>query len=140
MKWILSCFLVVLLFSLEPLEKVRIKDQTLWVEYAKTPKQKKRGLSFRKNLAEDQGMLFVFEKPEVCSFWMKDTWIPLSIGFFDEKGILQEIRQMNVVSSRQILQSYISSSPTKYALEVNQGWFKSHGIEIGDVLEVSLSP
>ena len=54
------------------------------VELADTPAERARGLMFRQSLGESEGMLFVFEKPETPSFWMKNTKIPLSIAFFDE--------------------------------------------------------
>lgn len=99
----------------------------LVVEIADKPYLTRKGLSGRDELAENRGMLFVFERSQKLSFYMKDTKIPLSIAYIDENWIIKEIHYMNpddlsVVSSR---------SPCRYALEVNRGWFERNDIEPG---------
>lgn len=83
----------------------------------------------RKNLNENEGMLFVFPKKEILHFWMKNTLIPLSIGFFDENQKLIEILDMELPS--QSLKTYKSQLPSLYALEVPQGWFHDRKITLG---------
>ncbi|MDL2321275.1 DUF192 domain-containing protein [Desulfosarcina sp. OttesenSCG-928-B08] len=97
------------------------------VEVAITPEDRARGLMHRNVLAEDAGMLFVFEKDQILSFWMKDTQIPLSIAFIAADGRILEIRDMEPESRELIL----SSAPARYALEMNQGWFEKNGIVPG---------
>lgn len=78
-------------------------------------------------------MLFVYDKQQVLSFWMKNTFIPLSIGFFDRNKKLVDIQDMEPMKS--IMQepqiSYQSKFPAKYALEMNKGWFKKNQIKLG---------
>jgi uncharacterized membrane protein (UPF0127 family) len=77
-------------------------------------------------------MLFVFETDEALSFWMKNTYIPLSIAFIGSDGFIHEIRDMQP----QILEPVQSLAPARYALEVPQGWFSRAGIAPGSRLVV----
>jgi len=97
-------------------------------EFADTEAKKERGLMFRKSLPEYSGMLFVFDPPAQATFWMKNTRIPLSIGFIDREGRILEIRSMKPFD-----QTIISSISNRvaYALEVNLGWFDRHGVRLG---------
>lgn len=101
---------------------------TLWVELARTPQERARGLMFRESLAPDSGMLFIFETEGRHPFWMKNTPLPLSIAFLS--------RDMRVVDLLE-LQPYDETprapkSPALYAVEANRGWFREHGIGLGD--------
>ena len=115
-----------------------IGRKKITVEIADTPEKRAHGLMFVKKLSKDQGMLFVFDSPEIQSFWMKNTLIPLSIGYFDEKKRLIEVLEMQPESlvSRE-LATYPSSAPAKYALEMNKGWFKENNIKAGAEIKVS---
>ena len=79
-------------------------------------------------------MLFVYEKEERLSFWMKNTPLPLSIAFLDKSGMIVDIQDLVPFS----LQTHVSAFPAQYALEVNQGWFKANGISIGDIITLPL--
>ncbi len=109
------------------IQKIIIHNKKLIVEIADTPKAHQRGLMFRKSLADNHGMLFIFEYREILSFWMKNTYIPLDIGFFDENKKLIEYHTMKPRS----LDSTTSSKEAKYALEVNKNWFKKNKIKKG---------
>jgi uncharacterized membrane protein (UPF0127 family) len=100
----------------------------LKAEMARTPEERSRGLMNRKSLADGEGMLFVFEKDEVVSFWMKNTFVPLSIAFIASDGRIIEIRDMRPND----LSSVYSSRSVRYALEAPQGWFSRAGIMPGD--------
>ncbi|HLS42456.1 MAG TPA: DUF192 domain-containing protein [Paenalcaligenes sp.] len=106
---------------------LRIAQQPVTVEIAKTPEQRATGLMHRTQLPEQQGMLFVFEHSARYCFWMKNTLIPLSIAFIDEQGIIINILDMQPHS----LASHCPDLPALYALEMNQGWFANHEIEAG---------
>ncbi|WCL50267.1 DUF192 domain-containing protein [Leptospira sp. GIMC2001] len=110
---------------------VKIGKASLRVEIADTPQRRSTGLMFRTKLARNEGMLFVFPNEDYLSFWMKNTKIPLSIGYFDQDGILLEIHNMK---PNQTTEVYNARSKAIYALEVNQGWFKENGVSIGSVL------
>lgn len=108
--------------------KVRIDTAIVWVEIADREDLRQRGLMFRNELPEDEGMLFVFERPSIQSFWMRNTYIPLDIAFIDAKGKITDIHQMKPLDEEP---RYESSVPVTFALEVNQGWFAKRGIKVG---------
>lgn len=87
----------------------------------------------RKHLGRDEGMLFIFETEDYHGFWMKDTILPLSIAFIDKGSRIVSITDMRPKT----LDSHLPSAPILYALEMNQGWFSSHGIKPGDVVRFS---
>jgi len=117
---------------------LEIGKASLQVEIAHTPQEMRKGLSGRDNLPEDKGMLFIYDRPQKVSFWMKDTRFPLSIGFFDEDRILFQIEDMSLVSNKiDQWPVYSSRKPVLYALEVNRGWFEQNGIKPG--MKFSLS-
>lgn len=117
------------------------KGPELRVEVAESFIERNKGLMNRTELAENTGMLFIFETPQKLSFWMKDTFVPLSIAYLDEGRVIKEIHQMKAQSMMkrdQDLTNYPSQCRCKYALEVNQGWFKKHGIKPGDRMSFNL--
>jgi len=105
----------------------------IWVEVAKTPEERNHGLMGRKDLGKDEGMLFIFETEDYHGFWMKDTLIPLSIAFINKDGRIVWITEMKPLT----LDSYVPPRPILYALEMNKGWFSSHGIKAGDIVRFS---
>lgn len=117
-------------------QKIKVGQSELTVELAVSAKQQELGLMYRKTLGQDRGMLFVFSEERVLNFWMKNTFVPLSIGFFDRNKKLIEFFDMDpVLSELQVkIPSYTSKKPARYALEVNKGWFKDNNIKIGDSL------
>ena len=102
------------------------------VEIAATDAERERGLMGRTALAEDAGMLFVFDQEQQLSFWMKDTLIPLSIAYIDGGGRIVDIQDMQPLDET----PHPSAEPAKYALEVNQGFFAARGIQVGDRAEL----
>lgn len=112
---------------------LKIAGKVLAVEIAESEEQHAQGLMLRKSLKKNSGMIFIFSNSEVRRFWMKNTFIPLSIGYFDESQSLFDIQDMAPVTS--VLESnpraYPSARPAKFALEVNQGWFKKNRIKLG---------
>jgi uncharacterized membrane protein (UPF0127 family) len=117
--------------------KIKIKDQILKIELAESAGQHSQGLMFRKKLEDGNGMLFIFSDSQVRSFWMKNTFIPLSIAYFSEKKVLIDLQDMAASKSEMQNEypSYVSAGPAKYALEVPIGWFKKHKIKSGDSFE-----
>jgi uncharacterized membrane protein (UPF0127 family) len=93
---------------------------------ADTEETRRKGLSKRKEI--EGGMIFVWSKPKIVSFWMKDTIIPLSVGFFDKNGELFQIEDMEPLS----LDSHTSSKEAIAALELKKGDFKKQNIVIGE--------
>lgn len=100
------------------------------VELALTQEQQQKGFMERKNIPDGTGMLFVFEKDQILSFWMKNTPTALSIAYIDSKGVIRNIFDMSPFS----LETIQSTVSVRYALEVPQGWFSANGITTGDAI------
>ena len=120
------------------MKTIKVGNKTLKVRLAITPMQQRRGLMNVQGmgptkLPENEGMLFIYRREEILSFWMKNTTIPLSIAFIDKKGIITEIRDMKPLG----MDSVRSAKPAQYALEVNRGWFTKNGIKVGSKVELN---
>lgn len=111
-------------------DTLEINGNILSVEIAKTSEERNQGLMERKSLDKESGMLFVFQRDEKLSFWMKDTYISLSIAFINSSGEIKEIKEMTPLN----LDSVSSKNYVRFALEVNQGWFQEKGIKPGDTV------
>ncbi|MCS7249642.1 MAG: DUF192 domain-containing protein [candidate division WOR-3 bacterium] len=119
-------------FTFEKEKKILlIKNETLYVEIADNPEERAIGLSFRKNLPHNEGMLFIFEKEGIYPFWMKNTFIPLDIAFISKDNIIIDIQRMTPLDDKK---TYQPNKPFLYALEVNQGYFEEKKIKIGDTI------
>lgn len=112
--------------------RVVFGTDTVHAEVARTSEERARGLSGRDSLPEHRGMLFVYEDEAVRSFWMRDTRIPLDIAFLDASGRVVDIQSMEPMSRR----FHDSGAPAAYALEVERGWFRRHGVRVGCVAEI----
>ena len=136
LKWlILASFLWVPFVYSQSFPKIPVylKEKEIWVEVVRTPEERAQGLMGRKHLGEDEGMLFIFEKEDYHSFWMKKTLIPLSIAFIDREGKILKIADMEPLT----LNSHPPPKPILYALEMKKGWFSTNGIQGGDILKFS---
>ena len=91
------------------------------------------GLMFRRELPEDQGMLFVYDEPRVRCMWMKDTYIPLSAAFLDDDGRILAISDMAPMTTK----PHCSPGPVRYVLEMNQGWFARRGLDKGSRIDLT---
>lgn len=115
-----------------PIVELTLGDKSLMVEVASTGEQRYNGLSFRTKLAEDAGMLFVYQQPRKLTFTMRNTLLPLSIAYIDENLVIDEILEMDVGPG----QLFPSRSIVKFALEVNQGWFERNNIGVGTRIQL----
>lgn len=110
-----------------------IHHQEIWVEVAQTPEERAQGLMGRKLLGKNEGMFFIFEKEGYHGFWMKNTFLPLSIAFLNREGRIVWITDMKPLS----LESHLPPKPILYALEMNRGWFTKNSINVGDFVRFS---
>ena len=101
-------------------------------EIADCPESRTRGLMHRLTLAEDEGMFFIFPDVRERSFWMKETYLPLSIAYIDTRGRIVNIEKMTPLD----LTSIKSTGSTKYALEMNEGWFERNRVYVGDTIRL----
>lgn len=111
---------------------IKVGSQTVRMQIAALPPELERGLMFRQKLGESEGMLFVFTRPQQMGFWMRNTTIPLDIGYFNAAGELVEIYPMYPRDERSVTSH---SRDLQFALEMNQGWFRDHGVKPGDRLD-----
>jgi uncharacterized membrane protein (UPF0127 family) len=106
---------------------LRAGMHNIQAEVAQTPEQREIGLMNRKSLPGNAGMLFVFEQKDGYCFWMKNTFVPLSIAFIGDDGTIVNIEDM----APQTETSHCAHSPVRYALEKSQGWFTKRGFKAG---------
>ena len=112
---------------------IQIGEQTLQLELARTPKTRETGLMYRENLPRGEGMIFVFENPQPQRFWMKNTRIPLDIGYFSADGRLKEVHRGQPYD--------LSGMPSRakdlqFVVELYAGEFKRMGISLGSRLSL----
>lgn len=110
-----------------PMTKITIGLYQINVEVANNSITREHGLMNRATLPKDQGMLFVFERPAMHCFWMRNTLIPLSIAFIQQDGKIVNIKDMQPQTET----THCPEAPISYALEMNQGWFRQKNIKPG---------
>jgi uncharacterized protein len=113
-----------------PVVELRAGMHLIRAEVAADYSTRGRGLMFRKSLAPNGGMLFIFDAAAIHCMWMKNTYIPLSVAFLDAQGVIINIADMQPHSE----QSHCAARPVVYALEMAQGWFAERGIKAGTKL------
>ncbi len=107
------------------------KYTTVQAEIALTPEQQALGLMYRTDLPENNGMIFLFDAPKIVTMWMKNTYIPLDMIFFNSDGIITHIHKNAIPHNETIISS---QTPAVGVLEVNAGFAQKHGIGIGNKL------
>src|SRR3990167_3887756 len=105
------------------------------VEVAVTAEQKSRGLAGRENLAEGEGMMFVFDQPGQYGFWMKGMKFPLDFVWIRE-GKVVEVTEDIPVSDEDAPKVYQPQQPIEAMMEVNAGWVRENGVKAGDRIVV----
>jgi len=114
-----------------PTMELAINGHHVTAEVAATEETRTTGLMRRFSLRPDHGMLFVFEQPQQLAFWMKNTYIPLSIAFIGTDGRIINIEDMAPLTEM----THDSRGPAIYALEMKKGWFAQLGIKPGDKVD-----
>jgi uncharacterized membrane protein (UPF0127 family) len=99
-------------------------------EVAATQATRMTGLMQRRAMAQQRGMLFVFDESRQHCMWMKNTFIPLSVAFLDEGGRIINVEDMQPHSE----ENRCAAKPARYALEMNLGWFKSRNLGPGTAI------
>jgi len=108
-----------------------VNGHKLTAEVAHTDPARAQGLMHRRMLPENRGMLFVFTTTAHHAMWMMNTYIPLSVAFIDERGVIINIEDMKPHTQ----DTHPAAKPAKYALEMNQGWFGKRGIKPGATVD-----
>lgn len=115
-----------------PKTAITIAGRTLAVEVASTDAQREMGMMYRRSLAPDEGMLFVFPKERRLGFYMKNTYVPLSIAYIAANGRIVNIVHMEPLTKK----DHPSRLPVKYALEMPLGWFEKNKVRDGDTVGI----
>ena len=118
--------------TLEIISPEGITKATFAIEIAEKEEELMRGLKYRETMAENQGMLFIFEFPDIYDFWMQDTYLPLDILFIASDGTINYIYEKAIPFSENRI---TPSSLHKYVLEVNAGTVKKFNIKTGDKIK-----
>jgi uncharacterized membrane protein (UPF0127 family) len=105
---------------------------TVLAEVASTAEERAEGLMYRDDVPDGTGMLFVFQDSQPRAFWMANTYVPLDIAYMDPSYRIVDIIQMEPL----VTDSYPSSAPSMFALEVRQGWFAEQDIDVGAVADI----
>jgi uncharacterized protein len=121
--------------SIETWLPLQVGGLAVEAQIALEPGEMRRGLMFRKSLEENRGMLFVYTEPQIMSFWMRNTPLPLDVGFFDAEGVLREIHRLFPFDETPVRSS---GNGLQFALEMNQGWFARQGLKPGARLDPAL--
>lgn len=100
----------------------------LYLEVARTPAEQGKGLMERRSLAANRGMVFVFDRPVQNPFWMKNTYIPLSIAFVSADSVIVDIQDMEPLT----LDLHHPAAEYLFAIEANKGFFAEKGVKVGD--------
>lgn len=111
----------------QPVVQLSAGMHLIRAEVAADMATRSRGLMFRKSLAPNAGMVFVFGEASQHCMWMKNTLIPLSVAFIDDAGTIINIEDM----APQTEDTHCAKRPARYALEMDRGWFASRGIKPG---------
>jgi len=114
-----------------PMTRLNAGIHVIQAEVASTVGTRAQGLMQRKSMAQGAGMLFVFDEPAAHCMWMKNTLIPLSVAFIDDRGQIVNIADMQPLDEA----THCALRPVRYALEMNQGWFKKRGISPGTLIQ-----
>lgn len=128
---ILLCLAGVAAAQQMPLVQLTAGMYRITAEMANTPQTRQVGLMHRESMAENRGMVFVFEYDARHCMWMKNTLIPLSVAFLARDGTILNIADMQPQTET----SHCAAKSARYALEMNEGWFDERGIGAGDRIE-----
>jgi uncharacterized membrane protein (UPF0127 family) len=112
---------------------IKVGERTVRLQLAVRSDEMQRGLMGRRDLGSDDGMIFVYEKPQPLSFWMRNTPTPLDIGFFGPGGALEEIYPLHPFDEKSVSSR---SDRLQFAVEMNQGWYRDRDVKPGAKLDL----
>ena len=110
------------------------QELRIYAEVADNGLERERGLMEQTFLGQNRGMFFIFDSESPQSFWMKNTKIPLDIMFISAAKEIVDIKENFQPCRSDICEIYTSRAPAKYALEINAGLSRKHGVLVGDMI------
>jgi uncharacterized membrane protein (UPF0127 family) len=114
-----------------PAIKLWLGRQELMAEIAAAPRELATGMMYRKEMGENEGMLFILPVPQQASFYMRNTYVPLSVAYIDTEGTILEIHDLQPLNEQPVPSK---SERVHFVLEVKQGWFDRNQVTIGNVI------
>ena len=114
-----------------PTINLKVGSQHVRADVAHTEATRQVGLMFREKMGKQDGMLFVFPEIAYHAMWMRNTLIPLSVAYMNERGVIVSIHEMQALSEA----VHQAAGPVRYALEMNAGWFGSNKVNVGDTIK-----
>lgn len=117
-----------------PKMTMTVGGRALAVEVAKRPAERMTGMMFRKKIGPDEGMLFVFPYDAMTPFYMRNTYVPLSIAFITSGGVIMNIEEMQPLKE----DLHHPLVECRYALEMPAGWFARNKVQPGDRVTLPL--
>ena len=114
-----------------PTVSLKVGSQNVRAEVANTEATRQVGMMFRQKMGRQDGMLFVFPEIAYHAMWMRNTLIPLSVAYMNERGVIVSIHEMQALTEA----VHQAAGPVRYALEMNAGWFASNKISVGDTIQ-----
>lgn len=114
-----------------PVIKLWLGRQELMAEIAATPRELATGMMHRKEMGENEGMLFILPIPQQASFYMRNTYVPLSVAYIDTEGTILEIHDLQPLNEEPVPSK---SNRVHFVLETKQGWFDRNQVSIGNVI------
>jgi len=137
---VLGLFAITVLMAFSDIMKdamwpsVKINDTIIYTERASSITEQERGLGGRDVLPENNGMLFVYDEPEIRSFWMKDMLFPIDIIWIDGDKKITGVTKN--ITPDTFPQKFSSKVPVQYVLEVNAGFSDDNNIKAGDAVDI----
>ena len=114
--------------------EMTLGDRPVLLQVAVTLPEQEKGLMYRKSLAENEGMIFVYKTPQKMRYWMNHVPIPLSIGFFRSDGTLSEVRRMLANDTRT---TESAADDIRFVVEMRDHWYAENGVKPGDKLDLA---
>lgn len=123
----------------EPTEaQPKLQTVKLWIgpeqmdaEMCVTSREEQTGMMFRKSMGTNDGMIFNLGYSQQAAFWMKNCYVPLSVAYIDQDGVIQEIHPLQPQDTNNVVSE---SDNIRFALETPQGWFEKHNIKPGTLI------
>ena len=115
--------------------KLKMDNKIIWAEVAESAQARTQGLSGRKSLAPNKGLLFIFSTPGYYRFWMKEMNFPIDIVWLDQNWRIVDLTEN--LSPVSYPQTFTSIDPAQYVLELKAGQSKNLGLKIGDLVKVN---
>jgi len=115
--------------------KLYLGSEVVTAELAMTKPQVMTGMMFRKEMPENEGMLFVFGVPHRAAFYMRNTTVPLTAAYIDSEGTILELHDLQPLKEEAV---EAATDNVQYVLEMNQGWFQRHHVGVGAILTTEI--